>query len=114
CELRCRLPAGRRGKFLPLDVVEIAALLPLPKGDHRSDRREDRRELEELPEEALLLLSRSFAVVAQGNPPRCGLMAEPSTAASSMTSGRVAATRSIREEPAQKVLAASKRSRSRR
>src|SRR5947208_14403130 len=66
--LGCRLPAGGRGKLLPLDVVEITALLPLPEGDHGSDRREDRRELEELPEEALLLLSRSFAVVAQGKP----------------------------------------------
>src|SRR6266550_5455361 len=100
--LGCRLPAGRRGKLLPLDVVEIAALLPLPEGDHRSDRREDRRELEELPEEALLLLSRSFAVVAQENPPH----REPEWI---RTTGlyvikdirRVAATYGIREGPGQ-------------
>src|SRR5437763_15909745 len=66
------LPAGGRGKLLPLDVVEVAPLLPLPEREHRSDRRQDRRDLEELPEEALLLLSRSFALVAQGDPPHRG------------------------------------------
>src|SRR3989454_1614431 len=102
--LGCRLPAGGRGKLLPLDVVEITALLPLPESDHRSDRRDDRRELEELPEEALLLLSRSYAVVAQGNPPhrRPGWISTIGLYATTDIR-RVAGTCFIREGPAQVV-----------